>query len=445
MDTEYLKQVLFNVMIVVVSVGLILFARHHIVKDLDDGIKTEPAIVDDFSEALTVDAYILRRENVLYSDASGVVNYLVDDGERVAAGDEVADVYRSGSGNIREKIAAIDARIEALERVENTAKYLSVSDVNNIDTVIGELIVSASLEMSQNGFAAIGSLADELLYRMNLRQLLTGEKESFSEELDALSAERDAAVAELTDVADTVNSKVSAYYFYDVDGYETAFSFDDIEKLAYEDIKSMMSAEPTMLSGKEAGKLVLDYEWYVLMPTDSDTAAYFTADKSYELSFSASGKTLSMKLERIIYDTDRTSKSACLLFSSTVMPDGFDYTRMQPVSVNVRTYEGYRLPLSAIRLVEYGGEQVEGVYILYGNVVRFRRVEIVLSQDGYVLCRPSEKKDGEDDGIFDFPIVGAPETEPPETEVWESVPMLELYDLVIVSAKDLYDGKIIID
>lgn len=445
MDTEYLKHVLLNVVVAVMSVVLILFARHHIVKDFADGLETEPALLDDFSESLTVDAYILRRETVLYSDSRGVVNYLVGDGEKVAVGDEVADVYRSGSGNVRERIEKIDARIEALERVESNAKYLSVSDIGKIDSAIGELIISASRETSKNSFASAGSLAEELLFRMNLRQLLTGEKESFREELDALRAERAAAVAELTDVAETIGTDVSAYYFYEVDGYETAFEFGDIDELSYSDVRSMTSAQPTLLSGTEAGKLVLDYVWYALLPTDSDTAAYFKAGNSYDIGFSASGTTLSMKLERVLLDTDRTTKGACLVFSSSVMPEDFNYTRMQPVSVSVKEYEGYRLPLSAVRLVEYDGVTVEGVYILYGNTVRFRRIDIILSQDGYVLCRPAEETEEEDDGIFDFPMIGETETEPPETALYETVPYLELYDLVITSAKELYDGKIIIN
>ncbi len=448
MDTEYLKQVATNVLIVIVSAVLIVFAVYHIERGFAEGIETEPALLDDFAEALSVDAYILRSEQVLYSGTDGVINYLVGDGEKVAKGDEVADIYRSGSAGIRERIAAIDEKIAALERVENSAKYLSVSDVSNIDATIAALVRSASLEMSKNSFSAVGSISDELLYRMNLRQLLTGEKESFEGELASLRAQREAAVAELTDVSETVKTNVSAYYFYDGDGYESAFDFSDISALSYSDVDAMMSAQPEVLSGKEAGKLVLDYTWYVLLPTDSDTAAYFTEGDSYDIDFSASGTTVKMKLERVIHDTDRTSRAACLLFSSRVMPEGFDYTRMQPVSVDVKTYEGYRLPLSAVRLVDYGGEPVEGVYILYGNTVRFRRVEIVLSQDGYVLCRPSEESADAEDTDYVFPWVGdtePDETEAPETEAWEAIPMLELYDLVIVSSKELYDGKIIID
>lgn len=445
MDTEYLKQVFMNVAIVIVSVVIILFARHHIVKDFEDKVETQPAVLDDFNEALTVDAYILRREEVLYSSSTGVVNYLVDDGEKVAVGDEVADIYRSGNGSVRERIEAIDARIASLERVENSAKYLSVSDINKIDTIIENLIISASRETSKNGFVSASSLAEEILFRMNLRQLLTGEKESFTDELAALRAERAAAVAGLTDVAETVDTDVSAYYFYEVDGYETAFAFDDIDSLSYSDVKAMMSAQPTLLSGKEAGKLVLDYTWYALLPTDAETAAYFETGKSYDLDFSASGKTVSMTLKSVLVDTDRTSGVACLVFSSTVMPEDFDYMRMQPVSVNVKEYEGYKLPLGAVRIVDYDGVPVEGVYILYGNTVRFRRIDIILSQDGYVLCRPAEATEDEDDGIFDFPMVGETETEPPETALYETVPFLELYDLVIISAKELYDGKIIID
>lgn len=443
MDTEYLKQVLINVAIVLLSAALMIYAGYHIVKSFSEDIETLPAVIDDFNEAISADAYILRREQVLYSNSGGVVNYLVRDGEKVAVGDEVADVYKSGSGNIRERIEAIDLKIESLERVENSVKYLAVSDVSNIDAVIKELVISASRDAAENSFSSVGSLADELLFRMNLRQLLTGEKDSFAEELAALKAERAAAVAELTDVSDTVKTNVSAYYFYEVDGYETAFSFDDINSLTYSDVESMTSAKPTLLSGKEAGKLVLDYKWYVLLPTDEATAAYFTVGKSYGLNFSASGTEVSMKLERVINDTDRSSGGVGLLFSSEIMPDGFDYTRMQPVSVNVKKYEGYKLPLSAVRLVDYDGVTVEGVYILYGNTVRFRRIETILSQDGYVLCAPQRTET--EDSVFQFPIIGETETEAPETAAYETIPFLELYDRVIVSAKELYDGKIIVN
>lgn len=443
MDTEYLKQVLINVAIVLLSAALMIYAGYHIVKSFSEDIETLPAVIDDFNEAISADAYILRREQVLYSNSGGVVNYLVRNGEKVAVGDEVADVYKSGSGNIRERIEAIDLKIESLERVENSVKYLAVSDVSNIDAVIKELVISASRDAAENSFSSVGSLADELLFRMNLRQLLTGEKDSFAEELAALKAERAAAVAELTDVSDTVKTNVSAYYFYEVDGYETAFSFDDINSLTYSDVESMTSAKPTLLSGKEAGKLVLDYKWYVLLPTDEATAAYFTVGKSYGLNFSASGTEVSMKLERVINDTDRSSGGVGLLFSSEIMPDGFDYTRMQPVSVNVKKYEGYKLPLSAVRLVDYDGVTVEGVYILYGNTVRFRRIETILSQDGYVLCAPQRTET--EDSVFQFPIIGETETEAPETAAYETIPFLELYDRVIVSAKELYDGKIIVN
>lgn len=445
MDTEYLKQVLINIAIVVLSAALMIYASYHIVKSFSDDIETLPAVIDDFNEAISADAYILRREEVLYSNSVGVVNYLVRDGEKVAVGDEVADVYKSGSGNIRERIEAIDLKIESLERVENSVKYLAVSDVSNIDSVMKELVISASRDAAENSFSSVGSLADELLFRMNLRQLLTGEKESFADELAALKAERAAAVAELTDVSDTVKTNVSAYYFYEVDGYETAFSFDDINSLTYSDVTSMTSATPTLLSGKEAGKLVLDYKWYVLMPIDKATAEYFTVGNSYDLNFSASGTELSMKLERIISDTGTSSDGVGLVFSSEIMPEDFDYTRMQPVSVNVKTYEGYKLPLSAVRIVDYDGTMVEGVYILYGNTVRFRRIETILSQDGYVLCAPAESLTDDDDGIFQFPIIGETETEAPEMEAFEAIPFLELYDLVIISAKELYDGKIIVN
>ena len=441
MDREYLKQVLIYIVVSLVAVGLMIYVGYHMVSNFTSDVETQPAYVDTFNESVTSDAYILRNEKVLYSYTTGVVNYLVSNGAKVAVGDAVADIYRSGGDGLRERIDEIDKRIETLERVEANAKYLSVSDAVKIDAQIAELLLSVRRETENNSLSSAVSLSDELLSEMNRRVLVTGEVESFADEIADLRAEREAAISELTDVAETIKSEHSAYYFYDVDGYEDAFSFDSIDSLSLSDVKAMTEAMPEKSTGKEAGKIVYDYVWYIAVPTDISSASYFTEGKSYSVEFGADGAELSMQLHSVL--TEEGNESACLIFSSSVMPSGFEYTRMQPVTINVRKYEGYRVPLSAVRIVEYDGVSVEGVYILYGNTVYFRRIDIILSQDGYVLCRSKTEKE-EEEAYYDFPTMGTEVSEPEEeVPLYETIPFLNLYDRVITTSKNVYDGKIV--
>lgn len=440
MDRDYLKQVFVYVAISLIAVTVMIYVGYHLISDLSSDVDTQPAYLDSFDEVVSGEAYILRQEKVLYSSTVGVANYLVSDGAKVAVGDELADVYKSSAGDQRERIDEIDRRIKVLEEVESRAKYLSASDVNRIDKEIAELVLAARVESAENDMSAATAIADEILLLMNLRKIITGQVESYASELAALRSERESVVASLSDIAETVKSDASAYYFHTVDGYEGGFAFDDIESLTLDDLRAMAEKLPEPLTGKETGKIVYDYKWYVAMPTDEASAAYFTVGRSYEIDFGADGQTVTMTLFSIVADESAATEDAFLIFTSQNMPENFEYTRFQPVTIKVRTYEGYRVPLSAVRVVYYGEYAVEGVYVLYGNTVVFRRIDPILTRDGYVLCRPEDTSET-DDGYVDFPLLKEPETEP--LKEYENIPFLALYDLVVVSAKGMYDGKIV--
>ncbi|MCD7748112.1 MAG: hypothetical protein LUI61_07260 [Firmicutes bacterium] len=431
MDTEYLKRVISYAAVSVAALAVIIYFGYHIVNKLGSEVKTEAAYIDTFVEEATFDGYIMRDETVLYSSASGTLNYLVSDGAKVAVGTELADVYRSGSSSLRDRIDELDEKIAALTEAESSAEYSSVSDVNRIDTRIVSTLSEIRSAASKKSAASVYSLASELLSDMNLRGLVTGEVESYAEEIAALTAERDALAAEMTNIAETIVSDSSAYYFYAVDGYESAFSFDDIDSLTVDDISAMTETSEDELTGYEAGKLVNDYIWYLAVSTDTDMAVCFTEGAEYDVSFDYDGATVTMELYSIL--TDQTG-AAYLIFSTDLMPDGFSYTRYQPVTICVASYSGYRVPETAVRVVDYDGVDVTGVYILYGGTVYFRRIEIILSQDGYVLCDTTA-------GVSDEAVDDTDEDA--ETEAYEAVDYLELYDAVIVSSTSLYDGKIL--
>ncbi len=450
MDREYLKRVVLYVFVSVLAIGVIVYVGVHMVRGFTADIETQTAYIDTFSESVTLDAYIMRHEEVVGAGADGTVNYLVGDGEKVAVGDEVADICRGGAGGIRERIAEIDAQIKRLEAVQSGARYSSVSDATNIEANIRELTVNVSRRVAEGDIASASVASAQLLSELCRHDIVTGKIDGFDGEIASLRAERESLTSQLTDVARTIVTDKSAYFFYDVDGYEDAFAFDDIDEVTLDDIYAM--TEASVKTGSDAiGKLVTDYMWYAAVTTDRRTALYFTEGKSYDIMFGSEGVTLPMMCSRVltVKGTDDESRAA-VIFACSVMPEDFSYTRMQPVTVTVQSYEGYRVPISAVRVVKYGDDDVNGVYILYGQVVYFRRIEIVLSQDGYVLCDSHADETVEVEDYAGFPEVGdggvVKETEPPETEKppeYASVPFLQLYDQVIVSARGLYDGKIV--
>lgn len=452
MDREYLKRVLLYVVVSLVAIGAMIYVGFHMVKSFTSEVETTPAYIDSFAESVTFDAYILRRERVITSYSEGTVNYLVGDGEKVAVGADIADICRGGSEGIRERVSAIDERIKTLRSIESSAAYSSTSDASNVEARIRELLCAVNESVAANELSSAAFSANEMMAQLNKHAIITGKIDGFGKQIEALEEERARLISQLTDVSETVVSSESAYFFYDVDGYEAAFAYDDIDTVGIDDIFAMASAAAAAPDAHAVGKYVLDHKWYVAVPTTREEAVFFREGGDYDVTFNAGGKKLRMNLHSVISEAGGDGRAA-LIFECTDMPEDFEYTRMQTVTVTVNEYSGFRVPLSAVRVVNYGDDAVEGVYILYGGVVYFRRVEVILTQDGYALCDSTagvvEEEKDEDDGEHVFPDITettAPETEPPETEPpkeYESIPYLSLYDLVIISAKGLYDGKVV--
>ena len=120
-----------------------------------------------------------------------------------------------------------------------------------------------------------------------------------------------------------------------------------------------------------------------------------------------------MYLYRILSDVG--SDTSVLIFRTDILPEGFSYLRNQTVQVVKSSFTGYRVPVSAVRIVD----GVKGVYILRGSKVLFRKIEPLFEYDGYLIVKERDESAA-------------------DRASW-----LAKNDFVIVKGKDLYDGKIV--
>ena len=97
------------------------------------------------------------------------------------------------------------------------------------------------------------------------------------------------------------------------------------------------------------------------------------------------------------------------------VPNDFDYTRKQTIQIVKSSVRGVTFPKTALRIKD----GVQGVFVVTGNMVEFRKVEIIETTDSQYL---SAIKSRADDPNSEF---------------------LTKHDRVITEGKDLYVGKIL--
>lgn len=415
------KKLLKNIVIYFFTAALSILVIWYIIYHLFNGFQTEletvPAILETKSNSMLLDAYIVRDEHVLYASNEGGVNYLYDDGSKVGAGSVVAKIYSGeGAREVADKILSIDKTINILEN-SSVSDKATKTDTNVIDSKINDLffIIRDKIEDGDVEYALYRK--DELLTYLNKRQVITQNVSGFEEQIISLQSEREELSGKLINLDESITVDKSGYFYSNADGYENIFDFSGIDSMTLQQYYDAVDSDPVDHSDSLAvGKLVNSPEWYVLTEINSEQLKKFTEGNVYPLTFPYNSDVIiKMKLERIIRENN--SESVVLVFKTNTMPDNFNYLRKQSVQIVEESYTGYKIPSNALRVID----GVKGVYILSGNTVKFKEVEVLVELNGYYIVKE----------------------QPTYLEDENYNKKLGLYDVVIISGKNLYDGKIV--
>lgn len=381
---------------------------------LSTEIITELAGQNTIEEKVEVTGYVQRDETLLTAGASGVIHRSVEDGEKVANKQIVATVFASDTAvQVQTEISEINRALSVLEASVVDTNY-ATSDVTKQDNAIYSLLHDTRANTAKGKYNLSVQNHADLLIALNKRQLIVGDATDFSDKIDALQARKDALTASLVDALESIGSPQSGFYSSQVDGYENIFTDDALQSLTVDSFYALLARTPDAISPLTIGKIVGDFTWHLLCPIDRSHAASFTEGRLYSLAFPySSDLRMSAALEKKVMQTD--SDTVVLVFSCNEIPNGFNFTRSQTVQIILKSYTGLQIVKNALRRI---GDS-EGVYVLNGGTVFYKKVTRIYESEGYYLVAIRDAGD-------------------PEAAAY-----LELYDAVIVRGKDLYSGKVV--
>ena len=421
MDLKYLAGVLKYVISTVCSIGLVVFLMYHIIGSLTSDVDTASISFTTQEQVSEYDAYIFRGESLLYTSPGDVgnINFLREDGTKVSVGEEICQVYTgSASSESGIAIAEIERKLELLNN-SNLDENVNYSDTQLIDTAISNAYYTLLSRMADGAAGYAMAKSDDLIAAMNQRLIITRHVENFDRQIRMLESERTALITGSGAAAESVYSDCAGYYYSDIDGFEEIFSSEKISNLTLDEYDSLISSaadislQKNRQGGTNCGKIVTEYNWYIGVRITTEESRSYTEGYTYTVIFPYNSDIrISMILDRMILQAD--DDRVVLVFRTNTIPEHFSFLRRQTVQIVTETWEGYKVPLSAVRIVD----GVEGVYILEGYIVEFRRIEPMCEIDGYFICRENNGSE-------------------------EDADMLEMYDHIIINGKNLYSGKII--
>lgn len=400
---------------------IIFYAYHQVSGGFDDKVETEMSILVNINDSVSADAYVFRDEYVLKDAVDGVIVTLVSDGDRVSKGQLIANVYADESdAALQDDINRLQRRLDILEDSSVDTDFV-ISDITKLDNEISEVLTDIYSDSSKGDLASVIDSSSQLLVKFNKRDLIVDSDFDFSSEKEKIETDMSSLEARISSVSTSITAPSAGYFYGDVDGYESVFLTDSVGEMSIRDFEELTHSKTENVSSENGIKIVRDFVWYLVCSVDSDQLVNLKSGNSYTVSFPENADyQMDMLLDRTVKETN--SSKALAIFRVNILPNQFDYKRYQKAEIVLNEKEGLTVPKKAFRVVN----GVEGVYILVGDVVRFRKIERIGEKDDYYIVRyDSQPNYFEDENSAD------------------NTPYLSLYDNIIVSGKNLFDGKIV--
>ncbi len=389
----------------VLLAAIAAYFGYHIYSSINEPLTTAIVVEYEAGAGYYATGYVVRDERVIRSDYDITV-VTAQEGAHVAAGEPVATGYLSDDAQARQ--ARISTLTSQLEQLNYARRYSgSVADQAALDSEILSSLTAFSRYISRRDMNSALDLSPELKGMVLRRSSDDPDSAVLQAQITAVQNELDKLRGEAGQDTRTVAAPAAGYFSGNVDGFEAVLTPDMLQTLSYRDY---IALAPEEVPAQAAGKLIHGDTWY-----------YVTIVPSGELEGLEKGDTVKVSFARDFYgqiemNVDRIGTNEAgyrmLVLSCGRYMQNVTLLRQQSADIVFSSYAGLRVPKEAIRVDERGQA---GVYVREGSAAKWKPVTILHDNgESYVVELDRSSTDN----------------------LWPG-------DEVIVTAKNLYDGKVV--
>ena len=396
-----------NVLIISVIVLIVLFVVIQFYKVTHIELKTQTATISTVYDKVSSEALFIRDESVVEKSPSGVTVACFQDGDKINVKGNVAMQFSSSKAAANySKYAELTKQIKYYQTLEAQTVGQS-ADLETINEDIEQKVINYADALAKN---RIGDTAEDLDSVLVRRQLIIGEDVNLLSIIENLRDQRNKYQSYSNPDRYIKTDKSGVFSSY-TDGYENLIDYSKAEETTIDGFKSALKAvDKAQNVSNNIGKLVTSYTWYVQTLVSADTVKNLE-NGDYVNIVLKDDTSKSFKAE-IVNGAEIAlgQKETLLVLKLNEMDADIAKLRKAEIEIRRNTYEGIKVPSEALHVLD--GKK--GVYVLIASQVKFREVNVIYSDDDYVLAEYDESNEKS----------------------------IHLYDKIITQGKDLKDGKV---
>lgn len=369
-------------------------------------------------EIIGTEGFVFRKQTVISAPDSGYLYCEADEDQRVRVGETVMYIYKNQiNPAVSSELKRIEEEIKKLSAGSLTIDVFS-NDTAKIEQSIAQELRDVPRLGIENKVERVGEIKQEVNALIEERRIISGEieppdKTAQIEELKKQKAE----LEKQHDIERTiVHAPTAGAFTARIDGMEELLNTDALKNVSVEylqelDKKNISAETPDQVeNGDKIGKIVDNFSWSVAALVPEDLAEDIDQGDSIKIRFPDIGvETVDATVSAV--SVADNGKVAVTLTTGEYVDMIYSSSKVK-IELIKHSYKGFRIPAESIRIVD--GKT--GVYIISNDKAKFVPADILYNNNKWAIV--SEKFDSGSRSV-------------------------KLYDELIVSGKNLYDGKVV--
>jgi len=402
--------VITKIIILILLAFVVTYLGYSVLEAVYDPLTTVTAVSCTAGESYATEIWLVREETPLSSDAY-IVDRTLEDGTKVAAGGEVARGYRSDAAFERQQeLREKEERLSQLQYAYDAGEQMKFSEATmaDLDERIDSGIAALAVSCAEGNLTGAEDQAVSLRTLILRRSASDVEQTILQNSIQALEEEIRQAKEQLADHVDSITVNTTGWFSAACDGYETILTPQALDRAGVSAFETITTAQGTP-PDNAIGRLVTSPIWYAAALIPEEYAEVFNRVSTVQLDLT---HTLSDMIKMTVESVSAPEDGQRLVvFSCDSYLQNIIHLRSTDAELVTTLYRGLRVPKQAIRLQD----GTAGVYVIEGAKAVFKAVHILYDNvDTYVVEEDRSSTDN----------------------LWAG-------DEIIVSARNLYDGKVV--
>lgn len=387
-----MNSVFSKIAVFFLSVIIIAYVISQALANFYDPYEAEIVQKGTYVQELDLNGFFIRSEKVLSQQKNGVVRYHYRNAEKIAKEGVVASIYSR-----EQDLRNLEASVSLTKQREILIEAQNRENIEGVKLdLLSKEITEDKLELisciDERNFTDLEALSAKLMLNMGKFAVCVDNSISYDNAIAQLDQRIAQLNAQIPQNTPQIIAEESGYFANVVDGYETDFTPEMLEKLTINQAESWLT-EQRITESNQIGKVVTEDIWYFAAVISRKEADLFRKGRSLHLKFdSKSTRTIPVTVQRII--TERNNEKAVVIFESDYLDEDLITMRFESPQVILGTHSGIIIPKQAIRMENMRNEDgsssmVKGVYTQLGKTVRFKKVDPVYEDDYVLVSKPN--------------------------------------------------------